>query len=70
MNSSSKFKLDKHNNSYDRLTTVPEWLRKSPLQLHYINNCDKKANKLRHSNQYEEIEFDKGMSNNIDIISV
>ena len=64
MNSSSKSKFDKHNNTYDRLTTVPEWLRKSPLQLHYINNCDKKANKLRNGQrQFEEIEFEKGMSN-------
>ena len=27
-------------------TIVPEWLRKKPLQLHYINNCNQKENNV------------------------
>ena len=27
-------------------TIVPEWLRKKPLQLHYINNCNQNENNV------------------------
>ena len=32
---------EENNINNNHLTMVPEWLRKNPLQLHYINNCDR-----------------------------
>ena len=54
--SSPKHRLIRQNNEYidgDK-TMVPEWLRKNPLQLHYINNCDRNRNDLKNRNDYQQ----------------
>lgn len=51
--SNSNYRLDKQNNNNNHLTMVPEWLRKNPLQLHYVNNCERSKNSLKNNNQYE-----------------
>ena len=55
--SSPKHRLVRQNNEYidgDK-TMVPEWLRKNPLQLHYINNCDRNRNDLKNRNNNDQI---------------
>ena len=59
-NSSPKHRLDRKKIEYtdSDKTLVPEWLRKNPLQLHYINNCERNRNDLRDQNgRQEHLEF-------------
>ena len=61
-NKSPKHRLDRKNNEYtdSDKTMVPDWLRKNPLQLHYINNCDRNRNDLQGQNIYQEqLEFNE-----------
>ena len=56
-NSSSNFRPNKHNYNNNDITTVPEWLRKNPLQLNYINNCDRNQNNnVKNKNRYNSLE--------------
>ena len=54
--SSSNFRPDKQNYNNNDVTTVPEWLRKNPLQLNYINNCDRNHNNVKNKNRYNSLE--------------
>ena len=54
-NSNTTFISDKQNNN-NHINMVPEWLRKNPLQLHYINNCERSKNNLKSSSQFEICE--------------
>ena len=46
-NDSYNHKVIKQNTGKTKnFTIVPEWLRKKPLQLHYINNCNQKENNV------------------------
>ena len=40
-------------------TIVPEWLRKKPLQLHYINNCNQKENNVDSKQFLETTNYQK-----------
>ena len=53
-NASSNFRPDKQNNN--DIAIVPEWLRKNPLQLNYINNCDRNQNNLKSHHRYDDRE--------------
>ena len=44
---------EQNNINNRRLTIVPEWLRKNPLQLHYINNCDRTKHHINHRGKHE-----------------
>jgi len=45
-------------------TIVPEWLRKKPLQLHYINNCNQKENNVENKQFLETNNHQKSPSRN------
>ena len=71
--SSPKHRLVRQNNEYidgDK-TMVPEWLRKNPLQLHYINNCDRNRNDLKNRSNlgYSEDDLNSPRKNDSGIFS-
>ena len=73
-NSSPKHRLERQNNEYtdSDKTIVPEWLRKNPLQLHYINNCDRNRNDLKNRNNlgYSEDDSNSPRKNDSGIFSI